>query len=131
MAVVAWTVVEPPSPNVNITGLRIIKWPNLLSADSGSPYFAPQYSAKVIQLSGTAGVGGAGTIQGTLEPGTPIYGTLHSPDSVAWTFVAADVTNNVIKQVLEDCYQIRPLMTGGDGSTSVTIYLFINTSARR
>ena len=126
-----WTIVEPSDSNLLPVGVRIIKWTLLDLDDSGAPYFAPQYSSKVIQWTGTPGVGGAGKIQGSMEPGTPVWGTLHNPQGADASVVAADITANLIVQMLEDCYQIRPFMTGGDGTTNVTVYLMVTTTARR
>ena len=131
MAVRVWAVVEPPSPNAGVPGVRVIKWTGLLNGDSGEPYLAPQYSGKVVQITGTAGVGGVCIIEGSLEPGTPIYGPLNDPQGVAISFDATEIGANDFNQILEDCYQIRPRVTAGDGATSLTVYLMINTTARR
>ena len=131
MAVIAWTKVDPPSPNQPVTGVIIIQWILPASGDSGVPYLAPQYSGKVVQISGTAGAGDIILMEGSLDPGaSPGFGTLHDPQGNDISLVTADITAKKLEQVLEDCYQIRPRMTAGT-AVNVVIQLMITTSARR
>jgi hypothetical protein len=103
------------------TGVKVVKW-ILAASDDGVPYYAPQYSGKAVQ-----GVSGTGVVtwQGTLVPeGTsPVWATLHDPASADCV-----TTSPEIRQILEDCYAVRPLV---DATGAATVYLFVTSTARR
>lgn len=76
------------------------------------------------QLTGTAPTSIA--MQGSLEKGTPTVGqTLR--DSFENTLSLAA---NTLRQIHEDCEQIRPVVTGGDGTTSVVIIVRLTRVGR-
>lgn len=124
MAVVAYKVVELDADAQYPTGVRVVVWEGVDTADTATAYEAPQYSGKVAQRVGTGSV----TMQGTLVPAgaataTPTWGALHKVDLT--DLVLAD---DEPQQILEDCYQVRPDVTTG---SNVDVYLMITTTSRR
>lgn len=106
-------------------GVKVIKWV-LAAGDTGAPYYAPQYSGKALQRTAATSTAVA-TIEGTLVPeGTaPVWGTVHDPASTP--IVLNDANGTALRQVLEDCYAVRPNVT----AAGCTVYLFVTTTARR
>lgn len=121
MAVIPWAVESLPEGKQYPTGIRVIKWVLPSASDTGEPYYAPQFSGKAVQL--TAGAGTV-TMEGTLVPEgvTAVWSTLHDPASADLV-----LATNEIRQVLEDCYGIRPSVA----TNGATVYLFVTTTARR
>lgn len=122
MAVVDYQVVDLDANQQYPTGVRVVLWEGMNANDTATAYTAPQYSGKVVQASGS---GAAVTMQGTLVPTAtvPVWSTLHDPASADLVLSDAE-----IRQVLEDCYQIRPTMSTG---TDIDVYLMVTTSSRR
>jgi hypothetical protein len=113
-------------------GVRVIKWADMANGDVGLPYTAPQYPDKSVQVTGTPGTGCACSIQGSnVANGTPAYFILTDAQGNSLTFDSTAVTANKIEQVVENTWQIRPVVTAGDVNTSVTVRLLIFSDARR
>ena len=141
MAVINFTTEYPVNHHGAILpGVMLVVWSNLANGDTGQPYVSPDKSEKSIQVSGTPGAGVSVTIQGsngqafqsTLSGGAaagvaPGYAALNDPQGNALTFVAADVTANKIEEVLENPLVVRPSVTAGDGTTSITIRMLVRT----
>lgn len=141
MAVVNFTTEYPVNHHGAILpGVLLVVWPNLLNGDTGQPYVCPDKSEKSVQASGTPGAAGSCTIQGSngqafqsvLAGGAaagvaPSYASLNDPQGNVLTFAAADVTANKIEEVLENPLVIRPSVTAGDGTTSITIRMLVRT----
>lgn len=107
-------------------GTRIITWAGLDADDTGSPYACvSHYPDKVVQITGTFDTTTV-TMQGTLDTGaSPTYFTLTDPQGNAISKTAA-----AGEQILENCYKIRPSVSGG-ASTDITVKLLLSTVARR
>lgn len=123
MATVAYTRIQPGAGEDIPTGVMLYQW-TLAASDDGVPVAAPQYSGKVVSIDTGAGTV---TMQGTLslKSETPTWATLHDPASGD---IVLGPGATEIRQVLEDCVQIRPV--NGAGGAAV-IRLMINTTARR
>lgn len=94
---------------------RITTWTPLLQGDDGSWVEFVQQPDRSIEVSGTFG-GATVTLQGSNAP-TPAAGyTLTDPLGAALSFTSAGLRN-----VAEGARQVRPLVTGGDGTTSLTV----------
>lgn len=99
-----------------------IEWANLGQGDDGSWYMLGHYSDKCLHVYGTFG-GATVTIQGSNQDSTPTSGLgLTDP-----TQTAISMTSEGMKQVLENPLFIRPKITGGDGTTSLTARLVCRT----
>jgi hypothetical protein len=115
MATVAHTIAKSSTFGDNH---RVVTWTPLTTTNrDGQPFEMPAWSDRCVQIGGTFS-GGAATV--TLEG---------SNDGVTW-FTLTDPQGNVIsataakmEQVMEVPRFTRPNLTGGDGSTSITVTL--------
>lgn len=101
------------NPNIS----RVI-WTGLLNGDSGSPVELPEFPDRTVQVYGTFGVGGSINLEGSNDKTTesPTYALLTDPQGTAVTKTAAAM------EVFEECpLIIRPNVTAGDGTTSLTV----------
>jgi hypothetical protein len=96
-----------------------IHWAGLLNTDSGAPIEYGFYSDRSVQVVGTFGAGGSVTLQGSNDGGTT-WATLLDPAGAALTFTATG-----LRQVVTLPALTRPLVTAGDGTTSLNVYLFM------
>jgi len=92
-----------------------VKWANIPLNGTGDPVWFPHMADKCIQVIGTWG-GATLLIEGSLDGIN--FETLNDPFGAALSF-----SGNKLKQVLEDPYVVRPRVSGGDGTTSLTVYL--------
>lgn len=98
----------------------LVIWTGLLNTDTGSPVSLTDFPDRTIQLTGTFGTGGEVTFQGSND-GTN-WNTLTDPQGNALTKTAAS-----LEVVTETPRYVRPSVTGGDGSTSLTLTMFART----
>ncbi len=117
----------PAYVDTGITNVHQVIWSGLDSDDSGVPVKFAKYSDKTVQIYGTFGAAGSVTLQGSNDPrcdaahpdhANAVYSTLTDPQANAITKTSA-----AIEEVLENPLWIRPLVTGGDGTTSITVNL--------
>lgn len=107
-------------------GVHKETWTPLLNGDQGTSLSAPNLPDKTIQVKGTFGVGGSVQIEGSNDGGTTwhILNDTRGETTGALTFTAADT-----RQLLENPELIRPNVTAGDGTTSLTV-LIVSSSTR-
>lgn len=92
-------------------------WTPITNANAdGAPVSSVLTGDRCVQVSGTFG-GATITMQGSLDGST--WATLSDPTGTALTFTAAG-----LKGISEAAKFIRPLLSGGSGS-SVTVRLFV------
>ena len=104
---------------VNTDRGQVITWTGLLNGDDGTPVgVGEDFADRSVHILGTFGTGGTALVEGTLD-GTN-YGTL--TDS---TGTALSVTAAKLRAVVEIVKYIRPRISAGDGSTDLTVVLFI------
>ena len=96
--------------------IKVVWTPLTTTNADGSPFTVAYYKDRSIQVNGTFGVGGSCSIEGSMD-GTNYY-TLTDPQGNALTFTAAK-----IEAVSELVLYIRPRVTAGDGTTSLTVSL--------
>jgi hypothetical protein len=94
----------------------LFTWTGLDSDDSGIPISIIDYTDQTMTVFGTFGAGGSVTIQGSNNGSN--WFTLTDPQGNALTKTAA-----AIELVVECPRYIRPLVTAGDGTTSLTVEL--------
>ena len=105
------------NPNVDV---KLVAWTLTTADPNGDAFVAPDFPDKCVVVRGTFG-GATLTLQGANVEGTPAtaaWQTLNDPQGNALTFTAAR-----IEQLLENPYQLRPVLTGGGGTTSVLVEL--------
>jgi hypothetical protein len=114
-------VVQPTIIAVNKKS-RLIRWASMANGDTGAPIdLHGEFGDKCVQLTGTLSTGGAMTFQGSNIAGSsPTWATLR--DASGSTIV---MTSLGFAQVLENPYRVRPNITAGDGSTSLTVTLYM------
>lgn len=102
---------------------QVITWTGLLNGDTGLPVDMNAFGDRSIQVTGTFGAGGSVRPEGSND-GTN-YVQLRDPTSTAMALTAAD-----LKQILECSNFVRPNVTAGDGTTSLTVTIFCRRSVR-
>jgi hypothetical protein len=106
--------------------IYLVTWGPLASGETGDILVAPNLTDATVQAYGTFSGGASLAMRGSNDTGTsPTLFTLAEPDGTlisGWT--AADGA-----QILESPYLFRPVITSGDGSTSITVILKIVSNA--
>ena len=115
----------------------IVTWTGLLNGDDGAPFVSPNRADKSVQVIGTFGAGGNARIEGSnkqaysMTPGVSGGGTLTGLTGTDYATLndpqgnVLDFTATKIEQVLEAPNAIRPRITAGDGTTSLTVVMLI------
>ena len=116
MASIAGTVVDV-SPNGDGSCYQVI-WTPVTSADTPLPVSFPKHNDRSIQVAGTFD-SSTTVVQGSND-GTN-YAGLFDPSSTA-----ISITTAKIKAVLENTVWIKPVVSGGGGSQSLTISMLFH-----
>lgn len=98
----------------------VVAWSGLTytTTDLGSAFENPGWADRSIQVTGTFGTGGSVRIQG-------------SNDGTNWAVLTdpqgndLNITTAKIEQVSEITRYIRPLITAGDGTTSLVVTMLV------
>lgn len=102
--------------SVSLGFTDIVSWAALANGDVGAPLDTGDFADRTVQVLGTFGSGGQVTIQGSLDGSN--WFTLSNPTGNALVFTSAGG-----KGVLEMVRYLRPNITAGDGTTSITVLL--------
>lgn len=103
-------------------GAYLATWTNLTTTDvDGEKVAYAGASDRTVQVVGTFGAGGTVVIEGSND-GTN-WATLTDPQGNALSFTAAKV-----ETVMELTRYIRPRVTGGDGTTDLTVILLMRST---
>lgn len=97
---------------------HVATWASLANGDSGEPLEMPGSSDRSAQVTGTFGAGGNCRIEGSNDGTNYAVLTDSSGD-------ALDITAARIAIVMELTRFIRPRITAGDGTTSLTVSLMV------
>lgn len=98
------------------------RWTPLLNTDDGAPATFVGSGDRTFQVLGTFGTGGTVIVEGSLD-GTNWF-QLRDPSHTAISLTAAGG-----RAVLENVPFLRPRVTGGDGTTSLTCLLHVRRNA--
>jgi hypothetical protein len=101
---------------------HFVQWTPLLNGDSGAPFAMPGFADRSVQVTGTFGAGGTVLIEGSNDGVT--YSTLSDPQGVALSVTAA-----LLKEISQICKLIRPRVSAGDGTTSLSVTLLARRPA--
>jgi len=105
-------------------GEALYTWTPLTTTNAdGQPAQYQGAGDRVMQITGTFGAGGTVLVQGSCD-GTNWFG-LNKPNSTAISLTAAGLV-----EILENCPYIRPFVSAGDGTTSITAILAIRRNER-
>lgn len=108
------------STDIVVGGTLRVTWAGLTTTnDVGSPVEAPDHTFKEVQVFGTFGAGGNLRVQGSLDDGTT-WAALNDPQGNALNITTAE-----IQRVQESTATVRPLVTAGDGTTSLTVVMIL------
>ena len=116
------TIPNQNSATGNTRGV-VVQWGPLANGDDGEAIPFSQYADKSVQVTGTFGAGGSVRFEGSNDGGTN-WAPLTDVQGNALDFTSAR-----IKQVTEVTALTRPRVTGGDGSTSLTVSLCMRESS--
>jgi len=94
----------------------IYTWTGLASSSSGDKIQGPGWTDRSIQFTGIFGAAGTAVLQGSNDGIT--WFTLHDAFGNALSF-----TSNGFAEVTEIALYMRPTITGGDGTTSISAIL--------
>jgi len=95
-----------------------VTWTGLQNGDDGSPFAGPDFADGSVQMTGTPGVGGSATIEGSNDGAT--YAPLTDPQGNDLVLTAAKV-----EAVSELVAQKRPRVTAGDGATLLNFIMIL------
>lgn len=98
----------------------LFTWSGLLNGDTGDWIKFPAYGAKTFQAYGTFGAGGNIILEGSNDPTNP---TNAAPLSDWQGNALNTVTAASFKTVREMPIWVRPRVSAGDGTTSLTVAL--------
>ena len=103
---------------VDFDGVRVRRWPTMALNDVGVPVNLARFSDKTVQVFGTFGVGGTVLLEGSID------GTNWAPLKNVFN---GDIsfTQASIATITEVPAYIRPRISGGDGTTSITILILV------
>ena len=95
--------------------VSVYGWTPLTTTNAdGAPVGAVTFADRCVQVSGTFGAAGSVSIQGSNDGSN--WAVLNNAQGTAATFTAAG-----IKQIVELPRYVRPFVTAGDGTTSLTV----------
>lgn len=98
----------------------VVSWAGLKNGEAGAPAVVARHRDRSVQVTGTFGTGGNVRIEGSNDGGQN-WAALHDPSGTV-----LNITSGAeIPAVLEATEMIRPRITAGDGSTSVSVHLFV------
>ena len=112
MATINWTKTEIQG------GGHVITWTNMANGDVGQAFVGGGAADRSVQIRGTWGTGGSTTLKGSND-GTN-YLALTDPQGNAITKTA-----DALEAVMELAAYTRPEVTAGDGTTAITVSLFV------
>ncbi len=98
-------------------------WAGMQTGDVGLRIELANFADRSVQVTGTFGAGGSVRIEGSLD-GTN-YAALTDPQGNA-----LDITAPKIEAITELVRWIRPAVTAGDGTTSLTVTMLLKGAAR-
>jgi len=101
----------------NTTVAHVAKWVGLAANDDGQAVACAQYTDKSVQVSGI--FGGASLVFEGSNNGID-WATLTDPQGNALSFTSAK-----IELVSEATHYARPKVTGGDGTTNLSVYVLM------
>lgn len=117
MATVNYTAI-PLTPLLCNDGVMLFSFTPLTTTNAdGQPIEHSRYADRSVTVTGTFGAGGSVRIEGSLD-GTN-YFPLTDPQGNA-----LDITSAKIEAITEAVRYLRPRVTAGDGTTSLTVHIF-------
>jgi hypothetical protein len=116
MAIIPSTLVP-----LRLYEITCLKWENLANGDEGEPIEMQEYFDRSVQVAGIFGASGEVVLEGTIDGDN--WSTLTNGIGDSLTF-----TTSKIQFIAELVHKVRPKVTNGDGTTDVTVTLFLRKS---
>jgi hypothetical protein len=117
MAIIPATPTSLPENN-DFRNCAVYTWSNITTADTCEAVEIPSFPDRTVEVSGTFGAAGSIAIKGSII-GT-VYNTLKAPNGDALSFLASDT-----ESVLTAVRYLKPDTPTGDGTTSITVSIFM------
>jgi hypothetical protein len=111
-------IIQPGGEDVDHATL--VTWSGLLNSDDGARVTLTDFPDRTVQIVGTFGAGGSVNFEGS-NNGTD-WAVLTDPQGNPITKTAA-----AMEFVTETPRYVRPRVTGGDGTTDLSVILFART----
>ena len=115
MATVNYTQAYPIDGN---SKFMLVQWADMANGDVGQAFTLADYADRSVQVEGTFGSGGTAVVEGTND--STNWRTLNDPYSNA-----ISITTSKVEAVSELVVGIRPSITAGDGTTSLTVSMLV------
>lgn len=110
------------TPNGLLGECRHLSW-TLVNGEAGNAAQFTEFADKCVQAVGTFGAGGSVQLEGSNDLVSPTnWAILHNPFDAQ--IVKTSATDD-IETVLQNPMWIRPRVTAGDGTTSITINVVV------
>jgi len=121
MAVITPTKVSTPHDGP----IEIWQWIGMAAGDTALPVVCKSYQDKAVSwIAATVGTAVA-TIQGALDPAGADFAILHDTRGFANPLTITLATTATIAAILEPCYAVKPVLTGGATTAGVDVRLYI------
>lgn len=105
-----------------LDGTVLVTWQGLLNGDDGAPYEAPPLADRALQVSGVFGAGGTLVLEGTIDGVN--WAVLNDPQGNTLS-----ITTAKIEQIMELVVSVRPRVSAGDGTTTLTVSMLLKGAA--
>jgi len=112
MAEIAKTMDKSAQP-LDPGGWVIVAWQNMANGDTGEVVELVQFADRSVQVAGTFGSGGTCVIQGSNDGVN--FNTINDATDAPLSFLTGG-----LKTIMDVPRYIRPAVTAGDGTTSLT-----------
>jgi hypothetical protein len=122
MSVIVPTFAKVMGPSGGPDAL-VATWGPMLNGDTGQPLKRPDLEDRSIQVTGTFGAGGSVTLEGSNDGVN--FAALTNPQGTVIAITAAGIA-----QITEATVSVRPRVTAGDGTTSLTCTLCARRTLR-
>jgi hypothetical protein len=108
----------------------VVTWGPITTTNAdGQRFEMPGWADRSVHVFGTFGAGATLSIQGSNEAVPTNWVLLAAAGDATEDMAFLTAGGNDIKQVLEVCRWVRPLLTGGDGTTSLTVAMLVKRPA--
>ncbi len=130
MATRAYQILNPaaalgPEDAARVQGayskVLVVQWSGLLAGDDGAPFDLPDFADRAVQVSGVPG-GASVALEGTIDDTD--WAGLTDPQGN----LIAVTTAPKIEQIMEVTRKTKPVVTGGDGTTNLTVTVLFRRS---
>lgn len=116
MATIPYTILTVPQNGAQ-GSVGAVQWPNMANGDVGETLSYGRYSDRTVEVDGVFGAGGNVAVKGTTSQTS--FKILSDPNGNA-----LDITTAKIEAILEATAYVRPEVTAGDGTTSLTVTMY-------